>query len=86
MRTKRDSITDNFECVTVVWEFATCIDCTPVNNNCLESNVNVGKQPNTNLKIVHVFQKFPEVHSAAVLHQSMCVFFGVGQLTNLLQH
>ena len=26
-----------------------------------------GKQPNTNLKIVHVFQKFPEVHSAAVL-------------------
>ena len=41
MRTKRDSITDNFECVTVVWEFATCIDSTPVNNNCLESNVNV---------------------------------------------
>ena len=41
MRTKRDFETDNFECVTVVLEFATCIDSTPVNNNCLESNVNV---------------------------------------------
>ena len=45
-----------------------------------------GKQPNTNLKRVHVFEKFPEVNSAAVLRSSICVFFGVGQLTNLLQH
>ena len=34
-----------------------------------------GKQPNTYLKRVHVFEKFPEVNSAAVLRSSICVFF-----------